>query len=241
MRTTRATGLTKTPSKVTAKSRQPETGKLVTDIRTLIESSRQRVVAAVNSEMALLYWHIGERIKRELIGEGRAAYGEQIVSTLSRQLETEYGRGFAEKNLRRMIQFAEVFPDEAIVVTLSRQLSWSHFVAIIPLDDQLRRDFYAEMCRIERWSVRTLRDKINKMLFERTAVAKKPEALIRKELDALRKTDRMSPDMIFRDPYFLDFLGLKETYGEKDLESAILRELEAFILEIGVGFSFMAR
>jgi predicted nuclease of restriction endonuclease-like (RecB) superfamily len=214
---------------------------LLADLRGLIESARQRVAAAVNSETTLLYWHIGERIKRELIGEGRAAYGEQIVSTLSRQLSAEYGRGFSRPSLFRMVRLAEVFPDREIVRTLSAHLSWSHFLEILPLDDQLRRDFYAELCRIERWSVRTLRDKINKMLFERTAVATKPEDLIREELDALRESDRMSPDLVFRDPYFLDFLGLKEPYSEKDLESAILRELESFILELGVGFSFVAR
>jgi predicted nuclease of restriction endonuclease-like (RecB) superfamily len=149
--------------------------------------------------------------------------------------------GFAEKNLRRMVQFAEVFPDEQIVVTLSRQLGWSHFVAIIPLDDNLKRDFYAEMCRIERWNVRTLRQKISGMLFERTALSKKPMELAKQELAQLRAEDKLTPDLVFRDPYFLDFLGLKDTYSEKDLETAILRELESFILELGAGFSFVAR
>ena len=227
-------------------TRQPSTDMatsvgLLNDLRSIIESARQRVAMAVNTEMTLLYWSVGERIKRELIGEGRAAYGEQIVSTLSRQLIAEYGRGFSRRNLFNMVRFAEVFPNREIVQTLSAQLSWSHFLEIIAQDDPLRRDFYAEMCRIERWSVRTLREKVNTMLFERTAVAKKPEALIRRELDALKTTDRMTPDMVFRDPYFLDFLELKEPYSEKDLETAILRELEAFILELGIGFSFVAR
>ncbi len=228
------------------RNRQPSTDMatsvdLLNDLRSIIESARQRVAMAVNTEMTLLYWSVGERIKRELIGEGRAAYGEQIVSTLSRQLIAEYGRGFSRRNLFNMVRFAEVFPNREIVQTLSAQLSWSHFLEIIAQDDPLRRDFYAEMCRIERWSVRTLREKVNTMLFERTAVAKKPEALIRRELDALKTTDRMTPDMVFRDPYFLDFLELKEPYSEKDLETAILRELEAFILELGIGFSFVAR
>ncbi|MEA3222190.1 MAG: YhcG family protein, partial [Thermodesulfobacteriota bacterium] len=146
-----------------------------------------------------------------------------------------------EKNLRRMIQFAEVFPDKEIVVSLIRQLSWTHFIALIPLKDDLQRDFYAEMCRVERWSVRTLRKKIDGMLYERTAISKKPEKLIEKDLAALREEDRLTPDLVFRDPYFLDFLGLKDTYSEKDLETAILREMESFILEFGVGFSFVAR
>jgi len=140
-----------------------------------------------------------------------------------------------------MIQFAEVFPDKEIVVSLIRQLSWTHFIALIPLKDDLQRDFYAEICRVERWSVRTLRKKIDGMLYERTAISKKPEKLIEKELAALREEDRLTPDLVFRDPYFLDFLGLKDTYSEKDLETAILREMESFILELGAGFSFVAR
>jgi predicted nuclease of restriction endonuclease-like (RecB) superfamily len=160
---------------------------------------------------------------------------------VSAQLVKEFGTGFSEKNLRRMVQFAEAFPEEQIVVTLSRQLGWSHFVAIIPLDDNLKRDFYAEMCRIERWSVRTLRQKISGMLFERTALSRKPVELAKQELAQLREEDKLTPDLVFRDPYLLDFLGLKDTYSEKDLEKAILRELEAFILESGTGFTFVAR
>ncbi len=173
--------------------------------------------------------------------EQRAEYGEQIVSTLSKQLTVEYGRGFGRRNLFRMMQFAEFFPDQQIVSALSAQLGWSNFVEILSLDNPLKRDFYAEMCRIERWSVRTLRQKIDRLLFERTAVAKKPEELIRADLDALRDEDRLTPDLVFRDPYFLDFLGLTGSYSEKDVEQAILRELEAFILELGTDFAFVAR
>ena len=173
--------------------------------------------------------------------EKRGDYGKEIVATLSRQLTGDYGNNFNEKNLRRMIQFAEVFPDKEIVVSLIRQLSWTHFIALIPLKDDLQRDFYAEMCRIERWSVRTLRKKIGGMLYERTAISKKPEKLIEKDLAALREEGRLTPDLVFRDPYFLDFLGLKDTFSEKDLGSSILREMESFILELGAGFSFVAR
>jgi predicted nuclease of restriction endonuclease-like (RecB) superfamily len=140
-----------------------------------------------------------------------------------------------------MIRFAEVFPDRQIVVTLSRQLSWSHFVEIIFLPDDRQRDFYAELCRVERWTVRTLRDKVQGMLFERTALSRKPAELARQELTGLREEDRLSPDLVFRDPYFLNFLGLSDTYSEKDLEAAILRELERFILELGAGFAFIDR
>jgi predicted nuclease of restriction endonuclease-like (RecB) superfamily len=140
-----------------------------------------------------------------------------------------------------MIQFAERFPDEQIVVTLSRQLAWSHFVEIIPIEDPLKRDFYAEMCRMERWSVRALRNRMNTMLYERTAISKKPDQVIRQSLESLHDTDQLTPDLVFRDPYFLDFLGLTEATDEKDIEAAILRELEAFILELGSDFAFVAR
>jgi predicted nuclease of restriction endonuclease-like (RecB) superfamily len=199
------------------------------------------VAQAVNSAQVLLSWEVGRRSLVEILREDRAAYGEEIVATVSRQLAAEYGRGFAEKSLRRMIQFARVFPDREIVAALSRELSWSHFVELLPLEDDLRRQFYAEMCRVERWSVRALRAKIDGMLFERTALSRKPAGLAERELTALREEDRLSPDLVFRDPYFLDFLGLHDTYAEKDLEAAILRELESFILELGTGFAFVAR
>jgi predicted nuclease of restriction endonuclease-like (RecB) superfamily len=195
----------------------------------------------VNAGLTLLYWRIGERIRREILKGARAAYGEEIVATVSRQLETEYGRGFSEKSLRHMIRFAEVFPDEKIVSALMRQLSWTHFLTIIYLPDPIQRDFYAEMCRIERWSTRTLQKKIASMLYERTALSRKPADLAKNELQALRDEDRMSPDLVFRDPYLLDFLGLHDTFQEKDLEAAILREMEAFLLELGGGFTFVAR
>jgi predicted nuclease of restriction endonuclease-like (RecB) superfamily len=221
--------------------RTDPSGKLLNDLRMLITEARQDVARSVNSALVLLYWKVGQRIHKDILEEKRADYGEKIVPTVSAQLVEEFGKGFARRNLFRMIRFVEVFPDEQIVSTLSTQLGWSHFVEIIPLKDEMQREFYAEMCRVERWSVRTLRQKIGGMLFERTALSKKPAELARKELAVLREEDKLTPDLIFRDPYFLDFLGLKDTYGEKDLEAAILREMEAFILELGVGFTFMER
>ena len=214
---------------------------LLGDLRTLIQSSREQVAQAVNTGLVLLYWSVGERIRDEILGNRRAEYGEEIVVTLSRQLAEEYGNGFSKGNLFRMVQFSEVFPQVEVVVRLAKQLGWSHFLAILPMQDQLKRDFYAEMCRIERWSVRTLRAKIGGMLFERTALAKKPEKVAEYELAKLRKEDRLTPDLVFHDPYFLDFLGLTTGYSEKDLENSILREMEAFILELGSGFAFVAR
>jgi predicted nuclease of restriction endonuclease-like (RecB) superfamily len=214
---------------------------LLTDLRALITSTRSGLATAVNAGLTLLYWRIGQRILQDVLEHQRADYGKQIVVTLSRQLSQDFGRGFEVANLRRMIQFATAFPDEEIVVTLSRQLSWSHFLALIPLEKPLQREFYAQMCRVECWSVRALRRKIEGMLFERTALSRKPDEVIRHEMTQLRKENRLTPDLVFRDPYLLDFLGLKDRFLERDLEDAILRELELFLLELGSGFAFLAR
>jgi predicted nuclease of restriction endonuclease-like (RecB) superfamily len=207
----------------------------------MIDQTKQSIATTVNTKLTLLYWHIGSRIRSELLQNERAEYGSKIVATVSRQLVGEYGKGFVEKSLRRMIQFAEIFHNQQVVSDLTRQLSWSHFKLLLPLKDEMKRDFYAEMCRIEKWNVRTLSKKIDSMLFERTALSKKPDALARIELDALRKEDQLTPDLVFRDPYVLEFLKLDDHYIEKDVEDAIMRELEQFLLEFGVGFSFLAR
>jgi len=214
---------------------------LLPELRQLIQVARHTVAVAVNSTLTTLYWKIGARIRKEILGRNRAEYGQQIVATLGRQLAQEFGRGFEEKNLRRMVQFAEVFPDEQIVAALRRQLGWAHFKLLIPLKGPLQRDFYAEMCRIEGWSTRLLQQKINGMLYERTALSKKPAKLIEQELKALRAEDKLTPDLVFKDPYVLDFLGLHDTYSEKDLEAALLREIERFLLELGAGFAFVER
>lgn len=234
-----------TRKQIKAVTPKPETSlappALVEDLRRLIADARRNVAATVNAGLTLLYWRIGKRILDEVLGRERATYGRRIVVSLSRQLVEEHGPSFGEKNLRRMIQFAEVFPQEEIVVSLIRQLSWTHFIALLPLRNRLQRDFYAELCRIEGWSVSTLRKKIDSMLFERTAVSRKPEQLARKELDALRTENQWMPDMVFRDPYILDFLKLSDSYSERDLEVAILRDIEAFLLEMGSGFTFVTR
>lgn len=230
------------PTKLTKRPLKPvPTRSLLGDLRQLIEAAREQTARAVNSTLVTMYWQIGKRIREDVLKEQRAGYGEEILQTLSAKLVAEYGRGFGPRNLANMTQFAERFSDEQIVVALSRQLSWSHFVELIPLEDSLKRDFYAELCRVERWSVRTLRHKIGHLLYERTAVSKKPELLIAKDIAALRDEDRLTPDMVFRDPYFLDFLGLSGQHAEQDVEDAILRELEAFILEMGTDFAFVAR
>ena len=214
---------------------------ILTDIRQIISESKQTVSYAVSSNLVAMFWKIGYRINGQILENQRAEYGKQIVATLSRQLTLEYGRSFEEKNLRRMMQFANQYPDIEIVATLWRQLSWSHFKILIPIKEALERDFYTQMCRIENWSVDALRKKINSLLFQRTAISKKPEELAKLEIEKLTTSDMLTPDLVFRDPYLLDFLGLKETYQEKDLEKAILREIEQFILELGNGFAFLER
>lgn len=218
-----------------------EADRLLSDLRSIIDAGRAHVAQAVNSGMVSLYWAIGDRIEREVLSGGRGKYGEEVVSTVALRLTAEYGRSYTEKNLWHMVRFAQAFPDSQIVYALRRQLTWTHLRSLIYMDDPLKRDFYAEMCRVERWSTRTLEKKIAGMLFERTAISRKPAELASRELEALRKDDQLTPDLVFRDPYVLDFLGLHDSYAEKDIEAAILREMEAFILELGTGFTFVAR
>ncbi|MEY4876724.1 MAG: hypothetical protein RL708_1873 [Bacteroidota bacterium] len=202
---------------------------LLNELSKLIEQSQQQVVAQVNSTLTLLFWQVGKRINNEILKNKRADYGKQIVPTLSVQLEKSYGRNFELGNLRRMMQFAEQFPDMQIVATLSRQLSWSHFRELIPLKSQESKMFYAESIVSQGLGIRDLRKQIATKTFERTAIAN------------LQIAANPTIGNTFKDPYFLDFLGLQNTYLEKDLEQAILRELEAFILELGSGFAFVER
>lgn len=220
---------------------RPSTNPLLGDIRDLIEQSRQQVAVTVNSAMTALYWNIGKRINNDVLENQRADYGKQIIESLSAQLTEEYGKGWSEKQLRHCLRIAETIPDFQIVSTLWRQLSWSHLKELIYINDGLKREFYIEMCKLEKWSVRTLRERINSMLYERTAISRKPNETIQNDLDLLNKEKQVTPNLVFRDPYILDFLGLSDTYSEKDLEGAILVELQKFISELGSDFAFLAR
>jgi hypothetical protein len=219
----------KQPSRGSAKSKQRvsvaksparvDEAALLSDLRTLIQSARQRIATVANATFTLLCWQVGRRLLRENLQQGRAAYGKQILATVSQELTVEFGAGFSYTALTRMARFAEWMTDEQILASLSQELSWSHFIELLPIKDPLARDFYAEMCRIERWDVRTLRQKIGGMLYQRTALSKKPKSVIAAELTQLRD-GHMTPDIVFRDPYLLDLLGLKGAYSERDLESA---------------------
>ena len=215
---------------------------LIQDLRQIIEQARGHVAATANYALSVMYWHIGKRINTELLGNKRAGYGKQIVASVARQLQEEYGsKGFDAKNIHRMMQFAQKFPDEQIVASLMRQLSWTHILQVLAMKDELQCEFYLTLAASEKWSVRQLRKEIDGMLYERTAIATKPDELIKKELSTLRDDNVMSPDLVFKSPYFLEFTGLKGMYNEKSLEDCLVTHLEQFIIELGNGFSFVAR
>ncbi len=223
-----------------SESSVPEKG-LLSEIKQLIQSAKQRAAVAVNAELTLLYWEVGTRISKEVLKEERGEYGKQVVANLAAELSIAFGKGWSKKQLHHCLRFAEAFPDNQIVSTLWRQLSWSHFKAVIYLETQVKRDFYLTMAVQERWAVRTLMERIDSQLYERTAISKKPELTIANELELLRDSGQINEGLVLKDPYVLDFLELNDTYLEKDLEDAILRELQQFLLELGSGFTFVAR
>ena len=203
----------------------------MTDLRQIIQSGKSQAVAAVNSALTLTYWHVGKRINEEVLQGARAAYGEQVIASVAQGLVEQFGQGFEAKNLRRMMKFAEIFQDPAIVAPLVRQLSWSHFLILLPLKTQEARLFYARQSIEHLWSKRELIRQIERKAFERAEIAdSKLELAAAPELAGA-----------FKDSYFLDFLGLPQGYLEDDLEQALIRELERFILELGKGFAFVER
>jgi len=211
---------------------------LIKEIKSLIDQSRIRVAKVLNAEMTMLYWHVGRRINQEILQDKRAEYGKEVVKSLSRVLEVEYGKGFSRISLVRMIQFNELFPDLEIGSTVSNQLSWSHIIELLPLKEARQREFYTFMSIEENWSVRQLRSNIHKMTYERSLTSRDSNKI------SLFKTtpgEVLSPAMVLKDPYLLDFLNLPDQHYENELENAILRQIEEFILELGTGFSFIAR
>ncbi len=210
-------------------------------ISVLIEQARKKVAATINQEMVVLYWNIGKNIKKEIIKSDRAEYGKQIIQSLAGELTERYGKGFSGQNLWHMVKFYENYPILSAVQREFKGLSWTHIKTVIYLDSDLKRNFYATLCQKEQWSTRTLQNRIDSMLYERTALSKLPEKTIEMQLKELKEEDKVTPELVFRDPYVLDFLELSDTFSEKDLESAILNALEKFILELGRDFYFVAR
>lgn len=226
---------------IVEKNRDLEESSIYNDISLLITNTKTNVQVSLNSEMVLLYWNIGKRIKEEVLSGNKAEYGKEVVARLSKDLTSEFGRGYSKSNLFNMISFYEKFQNEQKVQTLSGKLTWSHIIEVLKIDDPLKLEFYITMTSNERWSVRTLKERKNSMLYERTVLSKKPESTIRNDLQLLDEENQMSQELFFRDPYVLDFLELQDTYSEKDLENAILSELENFMMEFGRDFTFVGR
>jgi len=211
------------------------------ELTEIIVFGKKDIELSINRTITNVYWQIGNRINTEILYDKRAEYGKQIIKHVSEFLVANFGKGWGEKHIRHCLRIAETFEDKEIFYALSRELSWTHLRTIMYLDDELKRSFYVEMCRLEKWSSRRLQERINSLLYERTAISKQPDELIKKELNALKTEKKLSDNLVFRDPYILDFLELKDTYSEKDLESSILVNLQKFISELGTDFAFLAR
>ena len=212
---------------------------LLFGIEQLIEQTGRKIAIYLNSEVSHLYWSIGNHIVSEIQYETYSEYGQQILATLSQRLTEKFGKGYTYSALTRMVKVAEIYNEE-MFATVSQTLSWSHFIELVSIEDPTKRLFYQQMSIVENWSVRTLRQKQDTMLFERTLIATKPDDII---IDTLQETNKtnISPDLVFKSSYILDFFGLSGYYSEKDLEDAIVHNLENFILELGQGFAFVER
>ena len=213
---------------------------LFNGIATLIEQAKNKVAVYLNTETTLLYWNIGCFLLQELKQKNKIVYGKQILVTLSQDLIEQFGKGFTYTALTRMMKVAEFFPEQKIA-TLSQQLSWSHLIELAHIENKTKREFYTQMIVLEKWSVRKFRKNIDGMLFERTAIAKQPENVIEESLQKLSEDKQINHDLIFRNTYILDFLNLPTDYSEKELENALIKNIENFIMELGVGFAFLER
>ena len=214
---------------------------LFSDVCSIIDGARGRLANYANTEVIVTKWQIGIRIKRDVLKDKRADYGKTIVKDLSKKLTDKYGKGWGVKTLWHCLRAAETFTQEEIVSAAQRQLTWTHLKAIMYVEDPLARQFYAEMCCVEHWDTRTLDDKIDKNLYLQTALSRKPENVIKRELAEAKEKNQLLPDMVFRSSYFLDMLGLPDAFSEKDLESAIITQIEDFLKELGTDFSFIGR
>jgi predicted nuclease of restriction endonuclease-like (RecB) superfamily len=214
---------------------------LLKKIANLIEESKAQTALAVNRELTILYWRIGKEINNKILRQQRGEYGEGIIVKLSEKLTIAYGKGWSKRHLWNCARTACTFDEDQVVNELSIQLSWTHLRELAEIEDEFKRTFYTQLCIRERWSTRVLEERIGSMLYERTALSKKPKSLIKKELKLLKNEGPVTPDLVFRDPYVLNFLGLKNIYDENDLETAILLQLQHFIIELGNDFAFIAR
>lgn len=219
----------------------PESQLLYTDVCHIIDETRTRVAVYVNAEVCHTNWLIGKRIKEDILYNKRAEYGKQVVKELSQRLSERYGKGWSEKTLRHCLRAAETFSESDIVSAVQRQFSWTHLKSIMYIPDELARKFYMQMCCYEHWDTRTLDKKIESQLYERTAISRRPEDVIRQALEETEDKQTLVPDLVFRSSYFLDALGLPDSFSEKDLESAIITQMQEFLNEMGTDFAFLAR
>ena len=214
---------------------------LYNDVCQIIEGTRGRIATYVNTEACFTNWYVGKRIKDDVLYNKRAGYGKQVVINLSIKLTERYGSGWSEKTLRHCLRAAETFSEDDILSATQRQLTWTHLKSLMYIKDPLERHFYALMCSSEHWDTRTLDEKIDKQLYQQTALSRKPEEVIKRELKESREKNQLLPDMVFRSSYFLDILGLPDVFSEKELENAILNQIEEFLSELGSDFTFVKR
>ncbi|MGX5819435.1 PDDEXK nuclease domain-containing protein [Chitinophaga lutea] len=207
----------------------------------LLDSSKARVAQTVNTELSMLYWNVGGAINAGVLQYKRGAKGEELIGKLAEKMTATYGRGWSKRQLWFLSRFASVFNREQLVNALRSLISWTHLRLLCAIEDPDKRAFYLTLCGRERWSTRVLQERIDSMLYERTGLSRKPEKLLQEELSKLENEGPVTPDLVFRDPYVLDFLGLTDAYSEADLETGILRELQHFIVELGSDFAFLAR
>lgn len=214
---------------------------LFADVCNIIDGARHKIATTVNAEVCFMNWHIGKRIKEDVLYNQRAEYGKEIIKTLAESLTFRYGKGWSIYKLQHCVRSAYIFTEDEILYAVRTQLTWTHLRSLMSMEDELKRNFYMQMTRIERWDTRTLDDKIDQMFYERTALSRKPEELIKQELQQIKESNTLSPDVVFRSSYFLETLGLVDTYSEKDLEDAILINLQSFLKEMGNDFAFLDR
>lgn len=214
---------------------------LFSDVCDIIDKAKVRIANYVNTNICLTYWNVGKRIKDDVLFNKRAEYGKQIVKNLSYRLNKRYGKGWGFKTLQHCIRAAYIYSEEEIVYATRRQLYWSHLRSIMYIKDELERKFYIELTALEHWDTRTLDEKIDKNFFLTTALSRRPEELIRKQLNELRETQIINADIVFRSSYFLDMFGLPETFSENELEQKVVDQIEEFMHELGSDFTLIAR
>ena len=219
---------------------QIQSSQIVSGVIKIVEEARKKVAIQINKETTLLYWDIGNYVNKEILLNNRAIYGKKILVKISEQLTLHLGKGYTYTALTRMCKIAKLF-DETIIATVSQQLSWSHLIELSGVDENLKRYFFTQLSINQRWKVRDLREKIDSMLFERTAIVNQPEEIIKSELQRLEANDDINPDLIFKNTYVLDFLNLPNNYSESELEKGLIANIQAFIQELGNGFAFVER